>query len=311
VAAFAGSPLIMWALHNQALAGTATSRAFEAVALLPGQIPLALDAISAWLLPVIAPVELRTLALLAVAVCCGALWWRSRPERAPDPGAGLLVRAMALYAVVYLAVLAASITFMDPPPVPVDFRLMSALYPPAVVLAVASAFPALRAGARPSRWRRVAAALFSFLVLVSMARALPWLAQTNADGLWYASRAWRQSRVIALVDALPPGVQLYSNATDAIYALTGRPGFPLPPVSSFETGEPNGGFLDQIEIVRSGMSGTGGYIVYCRAASWRTNLPSESDLVGLLGLQIVAEARDGAIYRLSPWPRQDSPRPSP
>lgn len=300
VAAIGATPLVVWVMRNQALAGNATSRALAPNALLPGQMLLVLDGLAGWIVPATAPVVAKTLALLGIVAFICVVAWRGLRAQVGELEAGAMVRVTALYVAAYLAVMAISITFSDPPPVPVDFRYMAPLYPPALIAAVGLARAAWRRGTGSVGLRRAAVLLFALLAVIGLSRSLPWLAARYSDGLGYASQVWRQSEVIGLVRGLPPGARLFSNASDAIYALTGRPGYPLPPASSYETGEPNAGFVVQMEMVRSEMTASGGFIVYCRGASRRTNLPSEETLVTILDLEVVAEASDGAIYRLSP-----------
>ncbi len=59
----------------------------------------------------------------------------------------------------------------------------------------------------------------------------------------------------------------------------------------------NEGFAGQVAIVGAEMKRYRGVLVYLRAATWRWNLPSEGELVGMLGLTLVVEGGDGAIYR--------------
>lgn len=178
-----------------------------------------------------------------------------------------------------------------------DFRLLGVVYPFIVVAVVCVGHRAARAsrGMWPRRTALVGAALL--LVIVGAGRAVPWLAARHTDGLGYASQTWVQSQTIQLVRSLPAGTRIFSNASDAVYILTGRPGYPLPPKSSVETGLANEGFAGQVAIVGAEMKRYSGVLVYLRAASWRWNLPSEGELAGMLGLVPVAEGGDGAIYR--------------
>jgi hypothetical protein len=51
--------------------------------------------------------------------------------------------------------------------------------------------------------------------------------ELSADGLGYASRAWRSSATIREVIAMDPGV-IYTNDTAAIYLLADRPSYWVP-----------------------------------------------------------------------------------
>lgn len=60
----------------------------------------------------------------------------------------------------------------------------------------------------------------------------------------------------------------------------------------------NEGFAGQAAMVGGEMKRYSGVLVRLRAATWRWNLPSEVELVNMLGLTLVAEGGDGAIYRV-------------
>ena len=292
----ATAPMAVWLARNLATTGDATSRAFGFRPLLAGQVPLILDVLCGWLAPVDAPAALR-MGVLALSACLIVwLWWRGRLVPRTTDGTDRTVGVLVLSVLAYAAFLALSISFLDPPPTPVDFRLLGVLYPSTVVVAVSLGYRAAGAGSGVRSRGAVLTGAALLLVVVGAGRALPWLAERHADGLGYASQAWVQSETIQLVRSLPAGTRIFSNASDAVYILTGRPGYPIPPKSSVETGIINEGFAGQMATVEAVMKRYSEVLVYLRPANWRWNLPSEGELVGMLGLTLVVEGGDGAIY---------------
>ena len=130
----AAAPMAVWLVRNLATTGDATSRAFGFRPLLAGQVPLILEVLSGWLAPIDAPAALR-MGVLALGACLIAwLWWRGRLVPRTTGGADRTVGVLVLSVLAYAAFLALSISFFDPPPTPVDFRLLGVMYPSAVVV---------------------------------------------------------------------------------------------------------------------------------------------------------------------------------
>ena len=70
--------------------------------------------------------------------------------------------------------------------------------------------------------------LFAYLTALSLTSEVNWMSRAHARGLGYASKSWHDTELITLIDSLPQGIPIYSNAPDAISVLTKRPAYMLP-----------------------------------------------------------------------------------
>ncbi|MBM3121012.1 MAG: phospholipid carrier-dependent glycosyltransferase [Chloroflexi bacterium] len=166
---------------------------------------------------------LVSLAGLAVAVLIAMLLRRSvRLAAVTDPrlsGTVLLLFSLAAF----LSVVFAAALFSRPTP-DVDERVLSLAY-----LMLCPLLAALLAWL----WGRgLALRVMIVVVLVLFLRNKLvydyWtIRELSADGLGYASRAWRSSPTIEEVVAMDPGV-IYTNETAAIYLLANRPSYWVP-----------------------------------------------------------------------------------
>jgi hypothetical protein len=164
------------------------------------------------------------LAGLSVAVVgVVVLTRRARQSIAGDKSlSGLVLVGMCLLS--YLGVVFFAAVFSSPG-ADVDERVLSPVYPLLWLVLVAGL---------GWLWRRRSVALrvvVGLLLLVLLRNKLVYdyytIRELSADGLGYASRAWRSSATIREVIAMDPGV-IYTNDTAAIYLLADRPSYWVP-----------------------------------------------------------------------------------
>ncbi|MCC6572375.1 MAG: glycosyltransferase family 39 protein [Planctomycetes bacterium] len=290
-------PMSAW-LISRGSGAAGASRKIGFLGLPTGQhLSDAAHSMSVWLLPDEVPSWLRgglliVVALLALAVCVqvgrGLVrgWRNARPT---DPADSAL-RFIVLFAVCYAGLVVGSVVFLDPEIV-FDSRTLSPLY---VCSALAAPLPA--ATQRNRRAVAAIAAAIMAMTIAGAARSALAASAVNRDGLWLNSRAWRQSPIIARLNALPANTLVFTNQIAAVRFLTKCDVLATPPVLT--TNRPDGGppkvhpeYALRMRKVLQTVTSRGGAVATFHAPEWYYGLSEEAQ-TGLLAAQVPAAALD-------------------
>lgn len=292
----AAVPIGLWLLRYGWHIGSVGGRKLAFHPLDTVHIESALSTVSLWLFPHYVPPLLRYV-LLGLAL--GAAGEAARRRYSGMRGLlrrmrmSPLVGMLLLFTLAYLAMLAASISFVDFD-TPLDMRILSPLYP----IALALAFAALGQVSSAS-FRRAAFAGLIVLAGFQMAGGAELLATSYRNGLGFSRRMWQHSHLLGRVDRLPPDMVIYTNAAGVIRRLTGRRARLLPLLYDPASGIANPNFIDEIHELRHELATTHGVLVYCRRAH-RAQYPSEGYLRRRLHLRTIYQGREGGIYKTRP-----------
>jgi hypothetical protein len=139
-------------------------------------------------------------------------------------------------------------------------------------------------------------AVYGVFVFALVSASVSTLRQTSSVarvGEWYTSDTWRDSPIIAAVDALPPDAIVFSSAPDAVWAQTRRvPTY----ISPRLVGIP--GEVRRADVARFAAAACPGaylaWVYYVRSYLAR---PNQLELVA--DLEVVARYPDGALYRVT------------
>ncbi len=209
-----------------------------------------------------------------------------RPERG-SPARSLL-SAAALLAACYAAFVLVSRVFVYDN-IPFDDRMLSPAILLAVIVVATPLGGAWRAWARPVRG---AAAALASAWLAASAGATFRAVEDARDGGWgYASDAWRDSRLVAWLQADGRGFEIFSNDPAAVYFATHRPSRELP---TDPTPEEVADFGRAIGAQKSVIVGF---------PSYYDRMTSPDSLARRLGLRKLAEFADGNVWGLEPLSR--------
>ncbi len=293
-------PMILWMVRNLAVAGTATAREAGFHPITVGHLQSALDSISSWLLPAATP-SVGGIGLFIVAVLLTVIYILARREKDQTQrelgkkGLARLSTLLAIFIGMYGLMLIIVISFFDAY-MSIDDRYLYPAYIAALILCLSSCFFRAIAKAPLVRISLVMCSLvFSFFYL---SQATSWLVFSYKNGTGYASRSWKESKLMTLVKVLDRKVPVFSNGPDAIYLLAGRPAYMVPRKINPGSGRLNGDYSSELLSVRERLGEGNGVVVYFKAISWRWYLPSEDELKENLGLSVIAREEDGAIYQL-------------
>jgi len=240
-------------------------------------------------------ITLAALLLSGVALLVGLLL--GKPERLRQAlGEHRQILAFyGLFLAIYPFFLATCISVYDAS-LDLGWRLLRfVLYPSGLIVAVSVAWRLLL-----GRRRIVAvtaAAAFSLLVAMHVRRTVAWSKQYLAVGEGYTGKAWRESATITRIREMGQAAAYYSNAPDAIWFLTGWTASPIPRKVNPATRRADDGFKAGSARMLERMEAEGALLVYLRRTHWRWYLPSEQELAGQLGLELIEDLGDGAFYR--------------
>lgn len=224
-------------------------------------------------------------ALLAWLAFTARRLWNSQTQDAPL----VLFFTSTLYLFVYLAAIVFSMFFFDAS-TPFHDRILAPVY-----ISLLTAFMLLGVWLwRTGKWPlRVLLVILTLSVAsVSVADASRTVSRLQADPLGFASARWRNSKLIAAINALPPNTLLYSNSPTAIYILTNRPAYIMPTPIDPVDNQPRGNFDEDVTQLRADL--TGGQTVLVVFQPGLENPALLAQLTG--GIPLFFKAGDGQIF---------------
>jgi hypothetical protein len=289
-------PLALWLVRNFAVAGTATNRGVSWQPLDAGHMTEASRVLASWLLLPTAwlpPAVVGAILLGAIVVGVAVVVADARASRAPADAAGGDAAGVALllglFAVIYVAFIAVSITLFDRH-VPVDARILSPVFVAGVVVLLHGT--RLVGGPRVPLARYAVAAVVCVLAARSLIAGALFVRSSYESGLGFNGAAWRESTVLRAIEQLPPTVAVYSNWPEAVLLRTGRPIARLPWARHL-----NPSYEADLAGLAARMKAGTSVVAYFRRYR-RGSVASEQELLERLPLAQRVRTRDGAIYVL-------------
>lgn len=287
-AAAACAPAIVWGAYSAVRAGNPVHREFAFHPIASADALAALRAISTWALPGFVPPGAR-MALAAV----GGLWlacglYRIRP--------GAPCRVCLWFLGAYALLIAAAKSFFDAA-IPMDDRILSPLYVPAVLAAALALDDAVLARGR-RRLPVPALAAAVALMALGIGREAGAVAAMRRQGREYTGAEWRRSNLAAWLRSLDAGVPVYSNVDSAVRFLGHDFAAGLPAKADVRSGRPNAAFAADFARLRARLERGRGVVVYFTGAgAGLTYLPSLPELAQSLELGVVARGESWVALR--------------
>lgn len=268
------APVALWLALSHLRGQRPTGRTLGTHPLTATNLALLVDTLATWVVPArvvgLVPWPFRLLVCLALSL----LWLsiaidllRSTRDRHGEPPTAETLRlTFEIFVLTYIPVLLLAAALLDPF-IAFDFRLLSPLFVPLVLVAVGRHWPQGRP--RSSALVGTAVTLLAIFGLSNVARTASWLKRAYRDGNGYESRAYRVSRMLDVARALPPQRVLISDDPIMLYTHTGLVSARVPGETAFE---------DRIRA-----AGDATLIYFCG----RTNLPPPHQLAPALSFEQV------------------------
>jgi hypothetical protein len=281
LATISALPLAIWLVRNMLATGAPTDRVFAYHAMPAPVAGWGRDAVSVWFDPLGIMFgghpTMRWLGVIAAALLF--TWAIVR--------GGRLGRLAGLFAAMYALLLLVVIDFFDASTI-FDSRMLVPVYV-AAVLAGACAFAALLAVPRWAPWAAGAATLF---VIAHAYVDVRFAQRVHPQGWGATITVWRESHLVAAVNALPPGMEVWTNAVLQLPWVSAEPVHALPRPRTRIGGALWAGYDSALAAIPSGahVAQFGDSATY-RGAAVR-------DLMRTRGLDVVAETPEGALYKL-------------
>ncbi len=291
------APLALWLARSRAVAGTAANRELALHRVSAEHLESAAATAAGWVavpgLPGSARPLLLALALLGGAALVAGL---ARRDRRADPAERdriSLLWMLALTVACSAAFLAVSISLFDFD-TPLDRRILAPLHVAAIAFAVGAAGLLAR-----GRGRALGAALLAAGIVFAGLRAegarrplLRWHEEIPG----YASRAWRDSRLVAEIADLPPARVVYTNDPWGVFLVTGRVVRSIPWTVDVTTARPRADFAGRLDTVRREVEAGDALVFDLRFAGWSAELPERAALRAALEAAPRRAVREGVVY---------------
>jgi hypothetical protein len=199
-----------------------------------------------------------------------------------------------IYIITYLLFILFSKSFYDAY-IPFDNRILSPLFIPFIVVLLYIIYRILSYYNYKVFLRCILYASCILLGALYIEEGTIWALNAQKDGMGYSSIFWKNSDTLNYIK-IAPSERIYSNACDAIYILTGKICYRLPPKYDRTSLEINKRYLGEIALIKTQLENKSAVLCWLDNLSWRKYLPSEEELIKELHLKVIQKFNDGKIY---------------
>jgi len=208
-------PMGLWLARNYAVSGALTDRVFSFHFLSAVNLFEFFTTLTDWVFPYWRDIEAGAVIFTIIVLSLGFYARRRKGEKKFR-----VTRLLLLFAFVYLGFVVFSIIFFDAL-TPLNFRILSPVYFVMVIFMFVLA-------AKYTRYPHVFAAL-GLYVLIVLASAAYSAVLIRSRGIGFTSRYIAESGIKEQIEKISLNQLIYTNVPHAVYVLSGRPAFHLPP----------------------------------------------------------------------------------
>jgi 4-amino-4-deoxy-L-arabinose transferase-like glycosyltransferase len=290
-------PLALWVLRNYFLARNPVNRTFGFHPPSLRDFLPATDTISHWLIPITIVEAFPWVAPFTVALIFVLFGWLATKANCfSNSYAKLLLFCVSGYTLFLLV----SWSFNDQP-LELDTRTLALPYLTLMILTLCLVTERLRRLSMPEKSRRRFAihCLLIVVLAVQAVNGVVWLRFSYDNGIGFAIEKWRNSELLEFVKNTANPVVVFSNAPDFIHTLTGRRAFLIPPKIDRTSKQINPRYADQTAAMHDELRRPNAVLIYFDDDKRLWYLPSIHELEAKFPLQVIKQAKDGAIYRLN------------
>lgn len=248
-----------WAIRNEIVAGKATNRILVWHPITASNFDTTLYSISVFLMPVepwrqaLYKTPVLFIVLSAIILGAALIWllvktWKyftlPPAEKKLKSRSEVIVFTNALYVFGYIASILASMSLFDAS-TKFKLRILSPIFVSLLILLVIL-------GTWLWKKRRELVFILTILILgMSIYGQVATVSEWSKGGQGFASFVWYRSKAIDFLRGLPPGVQIYTNQTGAVYFYTGRGTYSLPNHFDPVTAEARPGFENGVQRMQA------------------------------------------------------------
>ncbi len=237
--------------------------------------------------------------LLPPAFLLVLLFWTRNAAKYNSPAEYRRLTLLWTYMVVYLVFLIISAVFFQADLFRDSSRMLMPLRVLALLLGTVSGYWwAIRSENPAVRIPLLFAAFgVAFLVIVS---GMEYAVKVSGDAQGYASRAYRESRLIERSRSIPPDITVYTNLMLPIALYTGRITYRVPLKVTNATQRENQSFDSEMKSMAADIKDSSALLVlFNRTPRWFV-LPTVDEVEKYVPLHCRAKEDDGAIYEAVP-----------
>lgn len=303
---------VAWFFRNASAGGSSTGRTIGWHPVTWSHGRALVETIGQWIVPpVLAPHAWWLIGLSVVIIAAFTPAISTEQTRAaPLREASIITRVFAAFVPTYLVGLAFAISWIDAA-TPVDYRLLSPLFVPMIVLG------AIVFQRSNGRFRLVVPVIAFAMLATDLLRTPPWVWNANRIGqrLAYASVRWEKSRVMKILAQLPPDFPIWTNVPDATSLHARRVDASVPPRFSRDGTQVRDDYPAAIAALREWIMQNSGAVVLFegplrRSAPKAADL--DRDLNGLVRIEYPGDAIVWAHPSVAPhFPAAEPPRTMP
>jgi hypothetical protein len=304
-------PLILWLVRNQLIAGTATSRELSIHLISKAHIEVAITTLGSWfLIPTSATAYVKVIPLLLLPLGFIAIILQNNASgkkfavdfsRIPP-----MIKLLVLFIVFYGLFLVISISFLDAN-TPLDYRILSPVFITGMIITfyiVGELITWVDNYTEKGYLAHVIVLAISGIFIFSyLSSSIKIADHSYRFGIGYNDLAWKNSKTLAEVERFSDDITIFTNSPEAIYIGTGRVARSLPRKFESMTQTDNSEFLVELATLNQELKDHGGILVYFNRVQ-RPTLPTKSELIVLMDLQLISSHDDGDIYIVRVVPNQ-------
>ena len=292
-------PMLVFYLRNWYLTGSMTNRIISFHPPTEAQIKQGISTLSNWLLParINSSLQLIVLVLFLFAVAALIVINDLRSKKESDSqsmlmGVNQFVILLIMYALIYLFMVFASLTFFDAS-TRLNDRILSPLYVIGIIAGLITVWNSALFEDHVLIRSGIIALCLMFLG-INLLRGFDVSNSMRKEGKGFSGRDWRSSETIAAISHLPPNTLMFSNEAFAIYYLTGNSANWIPENYDPVKGQAEVRYKQRIGEMRSEIVEKSGALVIFNSITKHNVYAPIDELTA--GLSRWMNGADGAIY---------------
>jgi hypothetical protein len=300
IVAISGAPLIVWFIRNRMVSHNLMNRPITYHSMSLAQIEGAFKTISSWcFIPPEYPSMFGLFVFVIIAALCCFVLIKLISQFGIHSNLVHIPLMCIIFLLIYGSALVFSVSFIEAR-LPFDNRM---LLPFRVVLGIGLITlvrNAFHLRARSNGLAVLAIALCMVFLIAQGQRMVAAVRVYSENGvpMGFNNQAWKSSKAVKFIKALPDDSLVYSNGADAIDFLTGRTVGSLPRRYKSSSELENADMSEEMGDMLRRLENSQGYLVYFKMIGWRWYLADAEEVQQYAELRSVYEGWDGAIYQV-------------